>query len=196
MRPSIKRSKVVTLKADEQKLLGFKGRHNYLVTAPSNKAEWRINVIYIEDRPHTNDDRPHNDGDKSLKPVYAPDESCDQHSDPEPFAEPRGQSRKSLKLVLTPDESSDQHSEPEPFAESGGRVESQPVPVPDKSCDQHSDLEPFTELGEYSTAETQLKVPQMTNDEQSTNNEHEASGLSSVYGSESSVSDLSTIHTS
>jgi hypothetical protein len=166
MRPSTKRSKVVTPKADEQKLLGFKGRHNYLVTAPGNKAEWRTNVIFIEDRPHTNDDRPHNDGDKSLKPV------------------------------LTPDESSDQHSEPEPFAESGGRVESQPVPVPNESCDQHSDLEPFTELGEYSIAETQSKAPQMTNDEQSTNNEHEASGLSSVYGSESSVSDLSTIHTS
>jgi hypothetical protein len=212
MRPSTKRSKVVTPKADEQKLLGFKGRYNYLVTAPNNKAEWRTNVIFIEDRPHFNNDRP-TDGDKSLKLVCAPDESSEQHSEPEPSAEPGGRSRKSLKPVLAPDESSDQHSEPEPFAEPGGRVENQPVYVPNESCDQHSDLEPFTELGGHSTAETQSKAPQITNDEQMTDNkqttnnelvtdneheasEHETPGPSSVYSSESSASDLSTIHVS
>jgi hypothetical protein len=201
MRPSTKRSKVVTPKADEQKLLGFKGRYNYLVTAPGNKAEWRTNVIFIEDRPYFNNDRS-TDGDKSLKPVRAPDESSDQYSEPEPFAEPWGQSRKSQKPILAPDESSDQHSEPEPFAEPGGRVESQPVHMPNESCDQHSDLEPFTELGGHSTAETQSKAPQMTNDEQTTNNklvtdnEHETPGPSSVYSSGSSALDLSTIHDS
>lgn len=156
MRPSTKRSKVVTPKADEQKLLGFKGRHTYLVTAPGNKAEWRTNIIFIEDRPHT-------DSDKSLKPMRKPDESSSRYSEPEPFAKPGGQVE-TLKPLLVPDESGN-YSEPEPFTEPLDHVETQPILVPNESCDQHSDLEPFTELGGQVIAETQSKAPQMTNDE-------------------------------
>jgi hypothetical protein len=48
-----KRHKVVGTKASEGQLLGFKGRHTYLIKDKSGKLDWRTNVVFRESRPHT-----------------------------------------------------------------------------------------------------------------------------------------------
>lgn len=55
LNPQRSRRKVVGTKASEGQLLGFKGRHTYLIKDRSGKLDWRTNVVFREDRPHTAD---------------------------------------------------------------------------------------------------------------------------------------------
>ena len=53
LNPHRTRRKVVGMKASEGQLLGFKGRHTYLIKDRSGRLDWRTNVVFREDRPHT-----------------------------------------------------------------------------------------------------------------------------------------------
>lgn len=82
LNPQRTRRKVVGTKASEGQLLGFKGRHTYLIKDRSGRLDWRTNVVFRETRPHTARDDDHS----TMPPEFRPQKSIPDISLLEPTA--------------------------------------------------------------------------------------------------------------